>query len=52
MMNKAVGLSPLVVILSLMIGSRLAGTVGAILAIPVVVMVRAIIITTLSRRQD
>lgn len=51
-MNKAVGLSPLIVIISLMIGARLAGTVGAILAIPVVVMIRAVLRATLSARAD
>ncbi len=34
-MKKAVGLNPLVVILSLLIGMKLAGTVGAVLAVPV-----------------
>ncbi len=34
-MKKAVGLNPLVVILSLLIGMKLAGTIGAVLAVPV-----------------
>ncbi|OGI29273.1 MAG: hypothetical protein A2288_00640 [Candidatus Moranbacteria bacterium RIFOXYA12_FULL_44_15] len=34
-MKKAVGLSPVTVILALLIGAKLAGTIGAILAIPV-----------------
>jgi predicted PurR-regulated permease PerM len=34
-MKKAVGLNPIAVILALMIGAKLAGTLGAILAIPV-----------------
>jgi len=34
-MKKAVGLNPIAVILALMIGANLAGTLGAILAIPV-----------------
>jgi predicted PurR-regulated permease PerM len=34
-MKKAVGLNPIVVILSLFIGAKLAGVLGAILAIPV-----------------
>ncbi len=46
-MNKAVGLSPLIIIVSLMIGSQLAGIMGAVLAIPIVVMVRAILVTLL-----
>lgn len=37
-MKSAVGLDPLTVILSVMIGSRLAGTVGALLAIPATVI--------------
>jgi len=34
-MKKAVGLNPVTVILALLIGAKLAGTIGAILAIPV-----------------
>jgi predicted PurR-regulated permease PerM len=34
-MGKSVGLNPIVVILSILIGARLAGPVGAILAVPV-----------------
>jgi predicted PurR-regulated permease PerM len=43
-MKRAVDLSPLVTIVALMIGSKLAGLAGAILAIPIVVMVRSIFI--------
>lgn len=39
-MQKAVGLNPLVTILSLAIGFKLAGIVGAILAVPVVLVVQ------------
>lgn len=35
-MGKVVGLNPLVVILSILIGARLAGALGALLAVPVV----------------
>lgn len=42
-MNKAVGLSPLIIIISLMIGSRLSGIFGAVLSIPIVIMLRVII---------
>jgi len=42
-MNRTVGLPPLIVIVSLMIGSRLAGIAGAILSIPIMVMARALI---------
>jgi predicted PurR-regulated permease PerM len=38
-MKKAVGLNPIAVILALMIGANLAGTLGAILAIPVATFV-------------
>jgi len=41
-MKKATGVSPLISILALMIGFRLAGTVGAILAIPAVLMVQIV----------
>ncbi len=50
-MKKAVGISPLIVIISLMVGSRLAGLAGAVLAIPVVVMMRAIIVALLASRE-
>lgn len=35
-MGKSVGLNPLVIILSILIGARLAGAIGALLAVPVV----------------
>lgn len=41
-MSKAVGLSPLVVIVSLMVGFKLAGIAGAILAIPMVLLLEII----------
>lgn len=41
-MKKAVGIAPLVTLISLLIGARLAGLVGAILAIPIVVTIEAI----------
>jgi len=34
-MKKAVGLNPVVVILALLIGAKLGGTIGAILAVPI-----------------
>jgi len=34
-MGKSVGLNPIVVILSILIGARVGGAVGAILAVPV-----------------
>lgn len=42
-MRKAVGLSPLVTILALMIGGRLAGVGGALLSIPLVLVVEVIL---------
>lgn len=49
-MRRAVGLPPLVTIVSLMIGARLAGLTGAILSIPVVVMLRVILSEILSKK--
>jgi predicted PurR-regulated permease PerM len=48
-MNRTVGLSPLITIIALMIGSTLAGGAGAILSIPVVVTLRAIIVAYLDK---
>lgn len=42
-MSKAVGLSPLVIILSLMIGFRVAGMAGAVLSVPSVLLLEIII---------
>jgi len=39
-MSKAVGLNPLVTIIALMIGAKLAGIMGAILAVPTVVLLK------------
>ena len=41
-MSKAVGLSPLVVIISLLVGLKLAGIAGAVLAIPAVLLLEII----------
>ncbi|MDP4030692.1 MAG: AI-2E family transporter [Patescibacteria group bacterium] len=48
-MSKAVGLSPLVVIISLLAGFRLAGVTGAILAIPLVLLLE-IVVSDLKKR--
>jgi predicted PurR-regulated permease PerM len=48
-MNRTVGLSPLIIIIALMIGSTLAGGTGAILSIPVVVTLRAIVFAYLNK---
>jgi predicted PurR-regulated permease PerM len=42
-MHKAVGTSPLVVLLSLLIGFKLAGIVGLLLAVPIAGAVMVII---------
>jgi len=46
-MSKAVGISPLMVIIALLIGAKLAGIVGALLAVPV-----ALIISTALKELD
>lgn len=42
-MKRAVSLSPLIVILSLMLGFKVGGVLGALLAVPTVLILRAII---------
>ncbi len=42
-MQKAVGVRPLIVIISLMIGFQLAGTLGVILAVPTFLVIRLIL---------
>lgn len=42
-MRRAVGLNPLVIILALMIGGRLFGIAGAILAVPAVVVIQIVV---------
>lgn len=42
-MSKSAGVNPLVSILSLMVGFRLAGTAGAVLAIPLVIALQTIL---------
>ena len=48
-MRNAVGMTPLTVVLAVLIGSRLGGPVGAILAIPIGAAVQAIVQETLRR---
>jgi predicted PurR-regulated permease PerM len=43
-MKRAIDLSPLIVIISLMVGSTIAGIPGAVLAIPIVLAVRSVLI--------
>lgn len=42
-MKRSVGLSPLVTIISLMIGGRLAGMQGVILSVPVVIVIQEVV---------
>lgn len=42
-MNKTIGISPLVTIIALMIGGRLAGIIGALISIPLVVVLQIVI---------
>ena len=44
-MRHAVGLSPIITLIALMVGSRLGGITGAILAVPLVVTIQVIIIS-------
>lgn len=46
-MKRSVGLSPLVTIITVMIGARLAGVVGAILSIPTFLVIQTLISSTL-----
>jgi len=48
-MKKSVGLPPLLTILSLMIGAKLAGIAGAVLAVPVVLVIQEILHEILSK---
>jgi predicted PurR-regulated permease PerM len=49
-MKRSVGLSPLVTILALMIGGRLGGIGGAILAVPVVLVLQVLLTTLLNTK--
>ena len=42
-MSKAVGLSPVLVILALLIGAKLFGVVGAVLGVPVAAVISVIV---------
>lgn len=42
-LKKSVGLSPIVTIFALMVGGRLAGIVGAILAVPIVLVLQVVL---------
>lgn len=51
-MKKAVGLNPIAVILALMVGAKIAGTLGAILAIPVATAVGLFVGDMMNRKED
>ncbi|EKD58330.1 MAG: protein of unknown function UPF0118 [uncultured bacterium] len=51
-MKKAVGLNPVVVILSLLIGAKLGGTLGAILAVPIATSIGVIIGDIVERNEN
>ncbi len=42
-LKKSVGLSPIITIFALMVGGRLAGIVGAVLAVPIVLVLQVVI---------
>lgn len=50
-MNKAVGLNPLIVILAIAVGGRLLGIGGALLAVPITVVVQVIVADILKRKE-
>lgn len=50
-MQKAVGVNPLVIILSLAVGFELAGALGAILAVPVVITCQVVYLEVLEARK-
>lgn len=50
-MKKAVGLNPVAVILALLIGAKLGGTVGAILAVPIATSVGIFMLDMLNRQE-
>jgi predicted PurR-regulated permease PerM len=49
-MKRSVGLSPLITILALMIGGRLGGVTGAVLAVPSVLVIQELVIAVLSAK--
>lgn len=51
-MGKAVGLNPLVVILAIAVGGRLLGIFGALLAVPITVVIQVIFLDVLRERKS
>ncbi len=50
-MGRAVGLNPLVVILAIAVGSRLLGIMGALLAVPLTVVLQIIVLEVLLEKE-
>jgi len=50
-MRKAVGLNPLVVILAIAVGSRLLGFIGALLAVPMSVVIQIVVTEVIKSRK-
>jgi predicted PurR-regulated permease PerM len=51
-MKKSVGFAPIITILALMIGGRLAGIAGAVLSIPVALVLQELIMAVLARQAE
>lgn len=51
-LRKSVGLSPILTIFALMVGGRLAGIVGAMLAVPIMLVLQVVLRTLVSRKPD
>lgn len=51
-MKKAVGLSPVITIISILIGSKLLGILGAIIAVPLAAMIAVLVETYLENRKS
>jgi len=51
-MKKAVGLNPLIVILAVAVGGKLLGIAGALLAVPIVVVLQTVISESLKEEGD
>lgn len=51
-MSRATGLNPIVVILIMLIGAKVAGVVGVILAVPVAIIINAFLQDFLEERED
>ncbi len=52
LMKRATGLNPVVTILALLLGGRMAGIVGVILAVPAAVVISAFLADFVSREED